>query len=411
MNAKSMGTAGYFGKKVGELCRTVSISRRVLDCNTKHLVKYQLKSEKYLNKLHGKFYKLNPDDEDYKVLKLTDTDLIGKTIYARTAQTCACGQDHVCARCIGTISNLNWDIAEGFSVFQAQELTKQLEQNILSGKHLLTTRSETIEFSEEFYKYFSLSVGEISLSEMGEFNDLALFVDPDEIAKVEEFDDDSSYNTYISTGRFFVRNLKTKEEHEIKIKQDKEIYISPAITKILRDNKGIVKLKDIDPEMTIFEVIILNNELTKPLYDMMNLLDSDAKRNFGEMTIDNVSQKFLDILIEAGLSASMLSGEIVLNRMIRDENDIMMRPDFSQEEMPPYKIYTVTKVLENNKSVTIGLGFENIKRQITNINLEKRTAPSYMDAFFKERLSTLPIDPDASGLSEKQLGYYLNKKK
>lgn len=409
MNNKSMGKAGYFGKKVSELCKTVVMSTNTLDCGSTHLIKYELKSKKYLSKLNGKFYKLDPDsDDDYRVLSPRDTDLIGKTIYARGAQTCSCGRNSICARCIGTISNLNWDIASGLGVFESQELTKELEQKILSGKHLLTTRSETIEFSEEFYKYFSLSVGEITLSEMGDFKDLALYVVPEEIAKIEEFDNDSTYNTYISTGRFFIKNLKTKEDTEIRILQDKEIYITEETTKQLRDNNGLMKLKDIDDSTQIFEVIILNNELTKPLYDLMSLLDSDKKEGFDEITIDTISQRFLDIIIESGISASMVSGEILLNRLIRKPDDVMSRPDFSLDKMPEYYIYTVTKVLENNESVTVGLGFENLKRQLTNSNLDRRTSPSFMDAFFKEKLPTKVLEKYSDGPSEEQESYYLN---
>lgn len=409
MNAKSMGKAGYFGKKVSELSRTVSMSKEKVDCDTKHLIKYEIKTKKYLSKLNGKFYKMHPDDEDYEVLSVNDTHLIGKHIYARGAQTCSCAPNKICARCIGTIANLNWDIADGISVFESQEMTKELEQKILSGKHLLTTRSETIEFSEEFYKYFTLSVGEISLSEIGDFRDLALYVIPEEISKIEEFDDDSTYNTYINSGRFFIRNLKTKEDTEIKILKDKEIYISSEITKELRANKGIIKLKDIDPSTNIFEVIILNNELTKPLYDLMSLLDSDKKEGMDEVNIDTVSQMVLDIFVESGLSASMVSGEILLNRMIRRADNVMKRPDFSKEEMPDYYIYTITKVLENNESITVGLGFENLKRQLLNSNLDERTEPSFMDAFFKETLSTDPIKYEFP--AKKQINYFVNAPK
>ena len=43
MNNKSMGRAGYFGKKVSEISRTVKMSKTTLDCNTKHLIKYEIK--------------------------------------------------------------------------------------------------------------------------------------------------------------------------------------------------------------------------------------------------------------------------------------------------------------------------------------------------------------------------------
>lgn len=300
----------------------------------------------------------------------------------------------------------------GLGVFESQEMTKDLEQKILSAKHLLSTRSEKIEFNDEFYKYFSLSVGEVNLSleDVEDINDLAIYVIPEEISKMEEFDNDSTYNTYISSGRFFLRNLKTKEDTEIKILRDKELYITTEAIQIIRANNGLLKFKDVDQDMQIFEVIIMNNELTKPLYDLMSLLDSDKKEGFDEINIDNVSQRFLDIIVQT-IGASMVSAEILLNRLIRKPDDVMTRPDFTKKKMPPYYIYTVTKVLENNESITIGLGFENLKRQLTNSNLDRRTSPSYMDIFFKENLPSSILTKFSTGekVKKKQLNYYLNK--
>ena len=81
--------------------------------------------------------------------------------------------------------------------------------------------------SDEFYQYFSISVGEISpiFDNIVNINDLAIYVVPEEIEKVEEYDADSTYNTYISSGRFFVRNLKTKKDIEVKSLKKKELYI------------------------------------------------------------------------------------------------------------------------------------------------------------------------------------------
>ena len=112
-----MGRAGYFGKIVLMLARTLSVSNEVSDCNTKHLVRYQVKDKKVLNKLNGKYYKLNEDDTLKLLHSDTDKDLIGKEILVRSAATCACG-DHVCARCIGNTAVINSDIADGFSAFE-----------------------------------------------------------------------------------------------------------------------------------------------------------------------------------------------------------------------------------------------------------------------------------------------------
>lgn len=416
MNYKEMGNAGYFSKKMLELARTLELSREISDCDTKHLVTYEVKTKKHLKKLVGKYYKLDGDD-DFRLLKPTDEKLIGKKIHVRSAVTCACGQNHVCARCVGEVANLNWDIAEGIAGFESEENTKEVEQNILSSKHLLTTKSEKIEFSDTFHKYFVLSSGEIStvLDGLENADDLAIFINPDEVERKEEFDSDSTYNTFISSGRFFIVNLVTGEQEEVRIKNDKEIYITGYATEVMKSSKdGLIRFKDLDESTPILEVTIMNNELTKPLYDLMKLLDKqDRSALLDEVTIDTFSQKYLDTIIEANMSASMAAGELVINRIVREKDNIRRRPDFSSIWMPEYDIYTISSALENNASITVGLSFEQLQRQLLNANLDERTGTSYMDVFFQETLSTKEFKKYARDVDDednlKGSSFYLNK--
>ena len=189
----------------------------------------------------------------------------------------------------------------------------------------------------------------------------------------------------------------------------KELYITSNIIKSIRNNNGVIKFKDLEEDAPIFEVIILNNELTKPLYELISLLDSEKKETIEDSTIDTFSQRFLDIIIESGIGASMVAAEIVMNRLIRESDNVMDRPDFSQEKMPDYNIYTIRKILRNNESITIGLGFENLKAQLLNPNVFQRTAPSYMDAYFKEELPTEILKKfEQDEPKRKQMDYYLN---
>ena len=416
MNYKEMGNAGYFSKKMLELARTLELSREISDCDTKHLVTYEVKTKKHLKKLVGKYYKLD-GDEDFRLLKPTDEKLIGKKIHVRSAVTCSCGQNHVCARCVGEVANLNWDIAEGIAGFESEENTKEVEQNILSSKHLLTTKSEKIEFSDTFHKYFVLSSGEIStvLDGLENADDLAILINPDEVERKEEFDSDSTYNTFISSGRFFIVNLVTGEQEEVRIKNDKEIYITGYATEVMKSSKdGLIRFKDLDESTPILEVTIMNNELTKPLYDLMKLLDKqDRSTLLDELTIDAFSQKYLDTIIEANMSASMAAGELVINRIVREKDNIRRRPDFSSIWMPEYDIYTISSALENNASITVGLSFEQLQRQLLNANLDERTGTSYMDVFFQETLSTKEFKKYARDVDDednlKGSSFYLNK--
>ena len=127
MNNKVMGKAGYYGKLVLALARTLRLSKHTFDCGTKHLVRYEVVNKKYLKKLNRKYYRLtqNPN-EPLKVLNAEkDTHLIGKTIYVRSIATCALG-DEVCQCCAGQISILNMDIADGFAGFESEEITRRL---------------------------------------------------------------------------------------------------------------------------------------------------------------------------------------------------------------------------------------------------------------------------------------------
>lgn len=404
LNATKMGDAGYFGKNINELARTLEMSTKVTFCNTKHLVPYTIRSKKHLKKLIGKYYKISLDADDFYSVKPTDTHLIGQTIYTRSAITCNCSQNKVCPSCIGTNASLLFDIASGVGVYFTEEISKVLEQNILSSKHILTTSSEKIEFTEEFKKYFNIVASDVMLSpeENLSVENLAIFIDQGDVVKVEEYDNDSTYNTYISTGTFKIVDMETGEFTKISIKNDKELYITTDASTIMRDNHGYIPFRDCDPDMPIFAVTIANNELTKPLYDLMHLLDRSAK-DF-EPTIENVAQKTLDILVEAGIDAPMVAGEMILNRLFRKSDNIMERPDFGRYHVPDYNFYTVTKVLEHNESITSGLSFENLKRQMLSSDLEDRVAPSFLDACFKEKIDMRPLKKYQNSTEK----YYLN---
>lgn len=391
MNATKMGDAGYFGINLNKLIMTLQLSKKKTFCNTKHLVPYIIRTKKHLKVLVGKYYKMDPDDYDYQVLTKHDDHMIGKTIYVRSAATCNCGENHICASCIGVNASLLFDIAHGIGAFFTEEVTKRFEQNILSSKHILTTDSEKIEFTKEFYQHFKLIANEISMViEDGEdISHLAIHVDLADVAKVEEYDDDSTYNTYIKSGTFQIVNLETGEAVDIGIKNGKEIFIVGDIAPILRANNGYLNLKEIGEESPIFAVRISNNELTKPLYELKALLNREEK-DF-DVTIESISQKLLDNFVQADFGVPIIAAELILNRLIRKENDVMRRPNFAKPKMPKYKVYTLSKCLEHNASPLLGLVYENLKRQVMNDDLERRTSTSYIDVIFKEQIDMKPL--------------------
>ena len=124
LNKTEMGRAGYFGKIISLLVRSVSVSKTMSDCHTTHLVNYDVTNKKILKKLHGKYYKIRNSDDlrlvDYK----HDKHLIGQTIKVRSAATCACGENEVCSRCVGHSIIMNTDIMDGYATYESEEITE-----------------------------------------------------------------------------------------------------------------------------------------------------------------------------------------------------------------------------------------------------------------------------------------------
>ncbi len=149
---------------------------------------------------------------------------------------------------------------------------KVVNQSILSTKHLLTTNSEKIEFNDEFYKFFTIYGGDISPvvndnKDVKDIEDYVLYIDPNDIAMTDEMDDDSLYNSYIKSGKFYVYNIHTPEDKiEIVLKDIKEIFIDDEATQLMAANKGVIPFSQMDDDTNLFSMVILNRELTKPLY-------------------------------------------------------------------------------------------------------------------------------------------------
>lgn len=295
----------------------------------------------------------------------------------------------------------------GLSAFESEEISKVVNQSILSTKHLLTTNSEVIEFNKDFYRFFNIIAGEINPrvndnTDVDNIEDYAIYIDPEDIVKIEEQDYDSLYNTCIHNGRIYIRNIKKPDDGDIVIQSEgeKEMFLSEEASNLMKKGKGLIHFKDLDDDTKLFEMVIFNKELTKPLYQLMDLLNKEKKDDIDE-TIDSMSNKFLDLLIESGIGANVIAAELITNRLIRSVSHKYERPNFYEEKLEPYEIYTIRRALEKNKSPLIGISFQNIKRQFYSDDLyEERNGTSFIDPFY---WTDIPTDnlKEYSKLAEK----------
>ena len=393
-NATVMGLAGHFAQLVKLLTTDIKLSD-MDDCGTVHGVELKITSKKYLQRLHGRYYRTRYDRE-YSILNGDEDWLIGEKIIVRDPTKCAAGHNRICKKCYGELLyKVNRDI--GIGGYAATKISRPVSQNVLSTKHLLKTISEQIVFDEIFDKFFKLSANEVVLNNESDINldEYRLLINKHHLLTLENFEEDD-YNAY--TFSIIIQNKKDKNEmYIINELNRKELFLVPAfykkvkrLNKMSKDpNKYGVDFVDIDDGEPLFLIQVVNKELTKPLYSIMHLLNNNNRGiEEGEApitTIDELVQRFNELLLESNIDADFVHASLLLYPLIRKVDNVLERPDFKQYDVN-YRMLTVKSALEKHPSITVSLSYQQLKRQLTTIDTYLKTAPSYLDDFFKKTL-------------------------
>ena len=403
MNKEHMGEAGYLSRNLILASRTLRLSKTVYDCGSKHLLPLTVTDSTFLHRLENKWY-CEHLGEPLKMLHYEDSKhLIGKKIHIRSVITCACG-DECCHVCYGGDSHLVMNMP-GMAIFNTEVYSEPVSQNILSTKHLLFTAANKIGFSKSFDKYFKYNAGDIYLKDKDEFDSdlpdghLSVRIEEGNVLAVNQ-NDIAEYNTFGNNieSPFYVYNNIDRSYDKIEIINYESMFIdseSMKFFKIAKDrvSEGGKRYFEIpfdvlssELEGRLMSIDIKNNGLTDNLYNIMNMLNKDASKyeDYSEL-----AQDFFEMLISAGINCRHVQAEIILNRLIRDENDIYHRPDFSKFENPKYKILTLNQALINTKAPTIGFSYQELKRQILSDALyEDKDGSSYLDPLYADKVST-----------------------
>lgn len=385
LNVTEMGRSGHFARKMMLLGSISDLDRSGEACNSISPISITIKNEKYLKLFDGRYYKL-PHWRKYKVLDINDKSLIGQTIYIKSP--CTCSSEHgICRECYGeTLYHINKDVHVG--LLAGATTTNPISQKILSSKHILATKSKLIKFCDDFYKFFSLRGNEIYTCPVLENpKNYEIVIIQDNVVKTEALSD-GDITDFVPL--FHVKNLKTGEMHEIHAEKMQDIYIDPDFVKMIgingkRATARSINMMDIDDEQRIGVMEIFNNPLTKPLYDMINLLNSSTKRkSMNIITIDDLVQKMADLIIESGIDTVSIHPEVLMSQLIRDKNNIMERPKFNTfKGLREYVIETLDSSLSKHKSPIIGMSFQYLKRQLTDPMTFKKDGSSILDPLFK----------------------------
>lgn len=404
INNEYMGTSGHSLIQVMISTNSVKLSKTTMDCLTANPIPITVRSKTHLKKINGRRYRKG--NGDYKIIDYrTDQDLIGDTIWMRSPVTCAC-KDGVCRECYGNLYHVNKDLNSA-GALAAAVVMEPCVQLILSAKHFQGTNSHTIEFeNSEFEKFFIIASTEIIVNPAYENIDEYSVVirqedmqtnDPD-LEDLEDLftkkhssgrrkkrsndDDDESFDfdeggiglTYFTTKFYVVHNLrakgtKDKEVYEFSDKEGKELFMHDDFINRLsigKDAQGsylYIDLENVDPQEFIFTVDVANTELTKPVKAIDRLINN--QKHEGCDSIDELVQKMLDLLVEANLDASSVQGEMIIYKLIRRADNVLLRPDFSQlVRRKDYQILTIKTSLKKDPSVDTALSTPYLKYQL-----------------------------------------------
>ena len=407
---KNVGYSGHFARLLG--LNTMDSHLHAdpnYDCCSHNFVRVFIKDKKTLERFNNRYYRLSPNGME-KILKKTDKDVIGKVIYLRSPITCASAANGqgVCYKCYGDLAYTVYDVGANFGVnigrIASETLSSALTQKLLSAKHLLETFIEKIVWPRKFNELFEIEGNIIRANSEIEGKDIKIIIDPNAIELENEEDDDLSsedsdiaiYNEYIT--EFEIND--NGESHYIANDKNTKLYISSELNTIIRkkaypiDGKIYIDFNEIK-DITLFIVPIENNELSKTLNHLKDLLDKSS--TIKGMDIHQLLQALVDTVIEGKLDIASTHLEIIVANQVRDADDILEKAKWYNQN-PRYEILTLNKALTCNPSVTISMSYQKVGQLLYNPLTFKKHGSSFMDLFFMEQpqYAIQGIDPPGS---------------
>ena len=394
---KNVGTSGNFARILGINNMDSYINPDpTYKCNTHNYQVFTVENEKFLQRIVGKYYKLDPDGIDYLVGP-DDHFLIGTTILMYSPMTCASAAHGkgICYRCYGDLAYVNVNIKVG--KIAAELLTSQLTQKQLSAKHLLETIVEKYHWSKSFNKFFGINVNKIFI--LPESNGAYILIDRNDIQSKSEDDyvvgmdsDDSGIDNDLDNfiSEFIVID-KNNKQHLITSDERAEMFISPEFQKLILNSEindegyTVISFDSIfkeSSELNLFYIQIINNDIGKSLKDIEGLIN--RKSSTLQYDKDQLLQKLVGLVIDSNLTIQSVHLETILMNQIRSPRDVLKKPEWENEE-EEYTLLTLDQALKDNPSVVNSLIYQKLDYMLSYPLTFQKTDPSKMDLFFMPR--------------------------
>lgn len=386
INQKNVGNSGAFARilKLNSMDTYLNEDPNYI-CGTRNFLEITIKNEKLLRFFSGMTYRENKNGIDM-ILSETDTDMIGRTLYFRSAATCAshASGNGVCHCCYGKMAYGNSDINIG--IMATELLSSVLTQMLLSAKHLLEAVIKKIVWTDGFDTFFTIDCNEVSLNHnIPGFNNYKIVINmnPDEDIFMEEDYDEVDFNKYMSNvkietpdGQLLLFESATKDN----------LYLSYTFLEMIdkrsneTDDDGILKIpfKDID-ETTMFLINIGNNQLSDALNHLQKILNNAAETN--KYTLSGMIQTFMETVIESNISIQATHCALIISNQLRSKDDVLSMPKWEVEN-EDYQILTLNASLKKSFSVTKTLLYSYINELLCSPLTYRKTKPSSADLLF-----------------------------
>lgn len=385
INSDEVRESGYMARRLSLATINTLLNSEVEDCDTPNYLKVDLSidDEKQINdtlkRIVGRYIKTNKG-----LVKITDKNkeqLKGRIIYMRSPITCAC-KEGICKKCYGHLSELNNDIHIG--KLGVDILSSQLTQTLLSSKHLLDTKSEKIEWSDDFKEIFKINSNLISpVKEFTSTDNITLLIDREDL-NLEDHMYNNKNDNYIHINKLSYM----KKGKVTNLELPKKLFVSTDLINYLKECKMdeekenyLVEMNEIAEDKTMFYFTIENNELSAHLYRLQDLIE--RKDHLGCETIDQMMFAICEILAKSGLHIDLVHIENLIRELVKDP-ETKFRPDFSKVITDKdYEIFTLDNSILYNQSLVVGLAFEKVAKQLVDPITYEKDQESFLDHIFK----------------------------
>lgn len=237
---------------------------------------------------------------------------------------------------------------------------------------MLSTKTNKVEWGEIFPNYFDVNMDAVYFSQDTDFN--IIIKKP----TAETYDEDEE-KYYMESLKILPAGSKKPIEYTSPVK----LFLNPKILTpdVMKDESEEIEIssKSLNEDEYIFKYQPKNNELTKSLQQILDLIESND--HLGIDNYNDLVNKFDDLLIENDMdSINSVHVEMIAATLIRDAET--GKPlDFSQETLRPYVINRVSKtVLE--APLAVRLSFERLNDQLVDLSTCDEDEISMMDYLY-----------------------------